>query len=243
MTVAPTTLLGRLTELVDTLDQAELNDLRLLLGMAAGRLAPSEEVGSSPSDALRTTLACLARLRSDRGEVSADGVLFHGWPDWLPADLLASLIDESYRRRPDARLYERQRVSCGGAIADELANSSELLDFVRHHAMATAEPTGVASYLYYDSPGMGISAHVDTEVFSLNVIMLLVHERAGADPGSQLIVHPPDSEPVPLALAPGEIVLLDANAVVHGRSQVTGLERVHVLTIGFTPTNQSPFAL
>jgi len=240
----PPTLADRVVTLAGTLDSAELNNLRLLLGMAAGTLVPSEETGQEPRASLRTTLACLSAIRNGKVVPDRGGLLYRGRPDWFSGERLNELIQESHDRRPVARLYERQFVAGGGTIADELARSNLLLDLVRAASNGMASPTGIASYLYYDAPGMGIVPHVDTEVFALNALFLLVHE--GRSVQSSLVVYPPTGPPLNLRLSPGEVVVLDANAVVHGRSSVGPEERVHVLTIGFRPEGAdgiTPFAL
>jgi hypothetical protein len=169
--------------------------------------------------------------------------MWRGRPEWMSDALLDDLVGESIERRPDARLYEKQFLSCGGTRADRLAVSDELVALVEQ-ASGPARPTGVASYLYYDEAGLGIVPHVDTEVFALNAIILLRHDAREA-PKSHLVVFPPDSPATEVPLEPGDLVLMRADCVVHGRTETGPDEAVHVLTIGFQPpdADSTPFTL
>ncbi|NJK32240.1 MAG: hypothetical protein HC927_07435, partial [Deltaproteobacteria bacterium] len=92
---------------------------------------------------------------------------------------------------------------------------------------------GVASFLYYDERP-GIDPHIDTDIFSLNVLLMLEH-RQGEGPGSNLVIFPPRAEPQRLDLQPGEIVVMFAGSIAHGRERVSRGEAVSILTFGFHP--------
>jgi hypothetical protein len=120
-------------------------------------------------------------------------------------------------------------------IANKLATSDELVSLVHEHA-GNVSPTGIASFLYYDEPGQGIDPHIDTDIFSLNVLLMLDHQRpAGMDSGSILVMFPPHAEPQQLNLEPGEMVIFFAGSIAHGRKRIQPDESVSILTFGFKP--------
>jgi hypothetical protein len=236
MSIPTCAVADKLQQLAGQLRPAERNNLRLLLCMAAGDLAPfaGECQDETRGSALRSTIAALARLQPYERQIPADGVVWQGRPVFLDDERLASLVAESHDRRPCARLYERQYLAPGGPRAAELAVAPEMVALVKEHAGPGITPTGVASYLFYDEPGMGIDPHVDTDVFALNAVLLLLHGHVGR-PQSELVVFPTTGGRRSISLAAGELVLVYADSVVHGRTDTAHGENVHVLTIGFQP--------
>lgn len=223
-------------QLADSLSPAERNNLRLLLGMAAGDLA---KFAGSQSDVLRSealssTVAALAGLQPYARVIPANGVVWRGRPSFMDERRLAELVAESHSRRTDARRYERQHLATGGPLADALAVSGDMQSLVAKHAGPGITATGIASYLFYDEAGLGIDPHVDTDVFALNAIILLKHD-AVEDGRSELVVFPATGGRETVVLTPGELVLVYADSVVHGRTPTADGEVVHVLTIGFQP--------
>jgi hypothetical protein len=242
---ADAALSRRLAALYATLEPAERNNLRLLLGMAAGDLdqCSSARLRSAQRAALRATTATLTAIQPSGRQDTTCGVLWRGRPRWLSDALLSSLRAEAVALRDNAKLYERQYLGRGGPIAERVATSAELLATVRE-AAGSVTPTGVASYLYYERDGMGISPHIDTEVFALNALILLRHD-AQAERTSHFVVMPPGAQEFErLPLEAGDMLLLYADSVVHGREPVGPHETVHVLTLGFAETgNGTPFSL
>jgi hypothetical protein len=96
------------------------------------------------------------------------------------------------------------------------------------------EPTGVASYIYYDGQGHGLDPHVDTEVYEINVIVMLEHVHPIDAEPSHLLIYEDDVLPNRVLLAPGEVVVLNAGSVVHAREDMASGERVSILTVGFS---------
>jgi hypothetical protein len=123
-------------------------------------------------------------------------------------------------------------VAPGGPLAQNIALSEQLNDLISLRTEHIV-PTGRANYLYYDSPGLGIDPHVDNEVFSLNAIMMLVHEHS--DDPSALILYPADGELEEIYLAPGEMIVMFADSITHARRRMGPHERISIVAFGFQP--------
>jgi hypothetical protein len=160
-------------------------------------------------------------------------VAFRGRPDFLDDRLLDQLQREARELRPSAHRFDEHFLGCGAPIANRFSVSPELTGLVRRHA-GDVRATGVASFLYYDEEGQGIDPHIDTDIFSLNVLLMLSH-MPGATGSSCLVLLPPRSEPERLDLQEGEMVIFFAGSVAHGRERVGQGESVTVLTFGFHP--------
>lgn len=229
-------LAAKLVRFNEALTDAEKANFKLLLGLAAGGLMPGFARPTEPAalTALDMVSDALAALQPYSKRISADGIAYRGRPPLMTDELLARLQREARELRPSASRFEEHFLGCGAPLANELAVSDELCAFVREHA-GYVEPTGVASFLYYDEEGQGIDPHIDTDIFSLNVLLMLEHHYAEDGPPSTLMVFPPRSEPRRLDLAPGEIVVMFAGSIAHGRERVRAGESVSILTFGFHP--------
>lgn len=207
------------------LDSAELENYKLLLCMAAGGLAPR---GASPrsaaqTDAFRAVLTCLKDMR-------IGGTMWRGRPGFLTDGLLSELQRESRHTREIAKPTDRYLLGCGGQVADRFAMNDQLAELVAGQ-FPGVHPTGIASYIYYDSEGQGLDPHVDTEIYAVNVILMLEHVHFGRS--SHLLVYDEDVAPERIQLNPGELLILNAGSVVHAREDMGQGERVGILTIGF----------
>lgn len=222
-------LIEKLNALTPTLTNAELDNYKLLLGMAAGGIAPDGDIPEtgSQAEAFKTILNCLARIQPN-------GVVWRGRPDFMTDDLLVQLQKEAVQRRATAIPHDQHFLGCGGPVANELAASKLLLDLVTQKAATPMAPTGVASYLYYDQEGCGLSPHVDTETFTMNAILMLRHEYKDRSP-AHLIVYPVNEPPQRILLEPGELLLLFAGGTIHAREKMKAGEVVNILTFGFLP--------
>ena len=164
--------------------------------------------------------------------IPVNGIAYYGHPAWITAELLTNLQEEACQRRDQPLDRVDHFLGCGGSIADALSVSSEVLEFVTEH-VGLVSPTGIASYLYYDRAGLGIRPHVDTEVFSVNLMLMLRHEcKEGLEP-SATVVFPAHSEPERYHLQVGEVMIMHGSSVIHTRSIVQHGENIHLLTIGF----------
>jgi hypothetical protein len=222
-------MLDKFTALSERLDAHELDNYKLLLGIAAGGLAPHGHMptpGSEKDRAFDLVLRCLAKIQPT-------GVLWRGRPDFMDDQLLGGLQREAELGRSHAITHDRYFLGCGGPIADRLAKSRELTELVDSFA-EDMEATGIASYLWYDAPGCGLSPHIDTEVFTLNVILMLSHQYPPGEP-SHLVLYPVGEKAERVLLRPGEILLLYAGGTVHAREDVQPGEAVSLLTFGFRP--------
>jgi hypothetical protein len=221
-------LVDKLDRITHGLDEAELDNYKLLLGIAAGGLAPHGHlpVGGPKGEAFQVVLKCLARIQPT-------GMVWRGRPEFMTDELLARLQREADDGRSKAIRHDRYFLGYGGPVADKLAMSGELVDLVSRHTTRMA-PTGIASYLWYDEPGCGLDPHIDTETFTLNGIIMLRHTYM-TEPPSALQLYPPDQPPERVLLAPGEMLLLYAGGTVHAREDVKAGESVSLLTVGFQP--------
>lgn len=223
-------LTEKLNAITKQLNDAELDNYKLLLGIAAGGLAPHGHIPEEgpKAEAFETILQCLARIQPT-------GVLWHGRPNFMTADLLSSLQAEAAESRKTAIKHDRYMLGCGGRLADEFSTSAPLKELVNKYAPEMV-PTGIASYLFYDQEGLGLNPHIDTEIFTLNAIIMLKQEYV-TPPPSHLVLYPVNQLPQRVLLAPGEILLLYAGGTVHAREDVKAGESVHLLTVGFQPAD------
>ncbi|MEV5410106.1 hypothetical protein AB0K60_14880 [Thermopolyspora sp. NPDC052614] len=222
----------RLAALHQSLSPAEQANLKLILGLSAGRLVPDKQAGS---EAGRTAVSEALELLCPYDVPDPRGVQYRGRPAFLTDDLLGVLIDEAEQVGRTAVPFDEHYLGCGGPVADRLATSRELAELVAG-VVPKAVATGVASYLFYRDPGQGIIPHIDTDIFSLNVLMMLVHDHPPGDPSpSALYMHFPDGTDQRLQLTPGEVVIFLAGTQAHSRTPIAENERVTILTFGFMP--------
>lgn len=226
---------AKLSRFNSSLTDAEKANYKMLLGLAAGNLVPGfgEKSSAANASAFDAVSDALSRLQPFKEQIPPDGVAYVGRPDFMTDDLLGRLQDEARRTRPLARKLEEHYLGTGAPIANDLAVSDELVSFVQSHA-GGALPTGVASFLFYDEPGLGIDPHVDTDIFSLNTLLMLDHV-AGEGDASRLVLFPPYLEPQEYALKPGELIVFYAGSIAHGRHRMKPGESVTILTFGFHP--------
>ena len=177
-------------------------------------------------------LAELLRMLTPQADnIPTNGIMYRGFPEWLSVATLARLQAEAYQRRDQPLDRSDHFLGCGGAVADSLSVNPQVLEFMRG-LIGPTQATGIASYLYYDNTGMGIRPHVDTEVFSVNLMLMLRHECKGGRP-SATVVFPAYGEPEAYRLRLGEVMVMHGSSVIHTRSLVQQGEDIHLLTIGF----------
>jgi hypothetical protein len=228
-------LVAKLLVLGSNLDEAERANFKLVLSLAAGGLTPGFDRPNqgTASDAFDAVSQTLVGLQPYKNRVGSNGIAYRGRPEFLTDELLRSLQSEAAELRPSAHRFDEHFLGCGAPIANQLATSKELSEFVRLHA-GDVKPNGVASFLFYDEEGQGIEPHIDTDVFALNVLIMLSHRR-GSGRSSALVVFPPRGEPERLELQPGELLILFAGSIAHGREPIQAGEAVSILTLGFHP--------
>lgn len=218
------------------LTSAESANLKLILGLAAGGLAPDFQRPREGIDgqAFSSVSKALAGLQPFKDNIPPNGVAFRGRPPFISDELLLLLQQEAAIARKDTVPMDGHFLGCGAPMANELAVSSQLTEFVSGWA-GKVKPTGIASFLFYEREGQGIDPHIDTDIFSLNVLMMLNHTRPAGYRPSALVVFPPDGEPERLELEPGEMVIFFAGSIAHGRERMRFGESVSILTFGFHP--------
>ncbi len=226
---------AKLSRFNDSLTEAEKANYKLLLGLAAGNLVPGfdETPTSADASAFHTVSDALSRLQPYKDQIPADGVAYVGRPAFMTDALLGRLQREARETRPLAQKLEEHYLGTGAPFANQFAVSDELTSFVSSNA-GTVLPTGIASFLFYDEPGLGIDPHVDTDIFSLNTLLMLDHTHGEGEP-SRLVLFPPYMEPKEYALAPGDMIVFYAGTIAHGRHRMKPGESVTILTFGFHP--------
>lgn len=204
----------------------ETENYKLLLCMAAGGLAPRgrQLLGKKKRAAFEAVLACLDRLQPR-------GTIWKGRPEFLTDALLKELQEECAAKKKVAKPTDRYLLSRGGPIATRLARHSGLARLVANH-YPDAAPTGIASYIFYDEPGHGLDPHVDTEVYAVNVILMLKHQYRH-EPPSHLLLYESTATPRQILLKPGELIIINAGSVVHAREDMKEAESVSLLTLGY----------
>ncbi|MGV0870471.1 hypothetical protein [Corynebacterium kalidii] len=224
------TLGQRLAELNDSLTPAEQANYKLILGLSAGHLAQENSVGES-RQTVTDTLHQLCPYEVDKVE----GLQYRGRPDFMTDELLHKLQNEARSLESDAIPYDEHYLGYGGSVADQVAVSNELTEMVTAIVPKSA-PTGIASYLFYRDPGQGIIPHVDTDIFSLNILLMLEHQTVEGDPEpSALTLHYPDGTTEAVDLEAGEIAVFLAGTQAHSRTPIKSGEKVSILTFGFMP--------
>ncbi|MFF1341933.1 hypothetical protein ACFVYT_29235 [Streptomyces sp. NPDC058290] len=222
----------RLADLHGTLTPAEQANLKLILGLSAGQLVPDKAPSSEQS---RRAVSEALEILCPYDVADPRGIQYRGRPDFLTDELLASLIAEKDEVGKTAVPFDEHYLGCGGPLADRIAVSGELAALVAS-VVPKAEATGIASYLFYRDAGQGIIPHIDTDIFSLNVLMMLEHEIPdGPENPSALYMHYPDGTEERLQLSPGEVVIFLAGTQAHSRTPIREGERVTILTFGFMP--------
>jgi hypothetical protein len=229
-----------LREFQSNLTPAEVINFKLILGLAAGGLAdgfkiPLDHENVIAFQLIREELLSLSQVKL---RVGLSGVVWQGRPNFLTDVVLQDLIEEAKELRKKAAKFDNHFISPGASIANRLATSFELYELVSKYA-GTVKPTGVASILYYEDEGQGIPPHIDTDIFSLNVILMLEHRCDAIPDPSALVVFPPNDSPKRIHLASGEMVIMYAGSIIHGREPLHKNEQVTIITFGFQPITTS----
>jgi hypothetical protein len=219
-------LVEKIVALSADLSPDELSKCKLLLGIAAGGLAPR---GQAPVDvasaaALETVIRSLAKMQPS-------GIAWRGKPQFLDDATLAGVKSEAAARRIDAEKVDRYWLAAGRAEAKQLIESRSFNQFVEQQ-FDDLRPSGLATYIYYDGLGSGLDPHLDSDAFSVNLIVVLEHKYL-ANP-SHLVIYGKDSQPERILIAPGEGVILYAGSTIHAREDLGENESVTLLTIGLT---------
>lgn len=170
--------------------------------------------------------------QNDIKERSKGFVHYYGRPEWLTDEILEELRTEAHRRRSQASDVERQAHARVGVRGSRFASSREILRLI-DISVGPACPTGNANYLYYDSPGCGIDPHIDSADFPLQVLLMIDHHGFTNQRSSLVIFPSGPTDPVPIVLDPGHLVLFDAASVYHGRTGVGPGERLVLLGAGY----------
>jgi hypothetical protein len=225
-----------LLSLSDSLRGAELATFSGIICNTARRLCPDGQFPTAPQELqlFRTALRVLGKIQH-HPQMTPNGVLYRGRPDFVTDELLAALDEEARTEvRPRAIWQPGHKLGVGGPLGDELANGEALRALVEQCA-GPVEATGVASYLFYEEEGAGITAHVDTDIFSINVNLMLRHEDTGTCSSRLFLFHTDGKTREEIVLEPGDMIISFGDSVLHGRSPLAQGERITNLTIGFQP--------
>jgi hypothetical protein len=227
------TLVDRLSQLSTELSSAERENLKFLLSMAAGGLISGHAAAGLENvreDALRTAQHSLPKLHGTARPQFEAGVVFRGRGPFLSDRDIAAMDRESRACRGSADRFHDHYVASGAPLARELSLSQAVNDFLTP-LVGPVLPTYKANYLYYDEPGLGIDPHVDKDEFSLNVLTMLEHSPTERQ--SELILYPPDQDPLHVRLDAGESLVFFADSVTHQRTRTTTGEAIRLVSFGY----------
>ncbi|HMI83262.1 MAG TPA: hypothetical protein VK550_04160 [Polyangiaceae bacterium] len=221
----------------DSLSTEERTALRSLMCVITQQVCPAGEFPSDPVQLARFRQALMVLGTIQRHpRMTSNGVIYRGRPAFLTDDFLTALQREANEEvRPRAIWQRGHMLGVSGTLADKLAMSPEMQTLIEQ-ASGPINATGVASYLFYEVEGAGVSAHVDTEVFSINVSIMLRHE--GIHRRSRLFIFNMDGmQREDIELVPGEMIVTFGDSIVHGRSPLAAGELVNIVTFGYQPAN------
>lgn len=227
-------LANKLIELNKNLSPLESFNMNLLMSVAVGGIAPH---GGIPTDGVQAEAWKAGLLVL--GDMHPHGLRFVGRAPFMTEELLAELQKEAHQQERISHRTGPHELSPGEACAVRLSSTKDVLAFVSDAVGWQVFPTEIGSYLYYNKAGDHLYPHVDTEVFGVNLIIMLEHEFPEGlteKDGSALVVYEPDCGERRVALAVGESAILLASGTVHGREPLQEGEKVTILTIGFQYT-------
>jgi hypothetical protein len=229
-------LVRSILDMSETMDDVEVASLRGMVSNVVQALAPSGELPASEKERhhFRRATAILAAIQR-HPDMPANGVTYRGRPEFMTDELLTALREEAGElRRTRALQQNGHLIVVGGESADRFALGDDLRSLVERTS-GSVEPTGVASYLYYDVPGSHLAAHVDTDIFSINVNLKLAHDNPMSPPSHLYVFHNDGRTREAIDHQPGEMVITYGDSIVHGRTPVADDETVTLLTVGFQP--------
>ncbi len=224
---AVATLVEKFDRVASSFSKEELASYKLLLGVAAGGLAPqaAAPLDDEKAQAFGAVLRCLSFIHPT-------GIIWQGRIPSVRDDVLSELQAEAESSRVRAERADRYLLSAAGPVALSLGQSQEMKDFVETLPVRI-EPSGAASYIYYEGEKAGLDPHVDAESYGVNMIFVLKHTNGNNLPASKLVIYEPSGEAKRILLAPGECVVLHASGTVHARENLQAEEKVTLLTLGF----------
>lgn len=227
-------LAQKIIDFDSTLTPLESFNMNLLMSVSVGGIAPH---GGIPTSGVRGE-AWEAGLRV-LSHMHPGGLRYHGPAPIITEDLLRSLQAEAEEQEEISHRTGVQELSPGGPVAVAFSSAPEVLDFVSKAVGHRVFPTEIGSYLFYNHTGDYLYPHVDTEVFAVNLIVMLKHDLPEGVPlpdGSCLLVWEAGKGERRVPLAVGEVAVLLASGTVHGREAIRDGEKVTIVTVGFQYT-------
>jgi hypothetical protein len=224
-------LAEKLLRLNDSLSRLEWFNMNLLMSVAVGGIAPR---GGLPADGVRLD-AWNAGLQV-LGEMHPSGLRLVGRAPFMTDAVLGELQAEAAAQARISHRTGAQELSPGGPRAVALSSDPAVIDHLSEAVGHRVAPTEIGSYLYYNRAGDHLYPHVDTDIFSVNLITMVEHAvPAGMqiEKGSALTIFTPGNELRRVPLKAGESAVLLASGTVHGRETIAAGESVTILTIGF----------
>lgn len=230
-------------KLVEFVSGAETPDFFLIKDLLSTAVSALPVDGTLPSTrahfhAFRVIQRCLFELRRPaRPALRKNGIIWRGRPRFMTDDLLHALLAEAASLRPGASRQRWGQFTCSKTkVAQRLSEKLEVRSMIRD-LVGDIEDLSTAIYLYYDEPGAHVRPHLDGDEFGINMNLML-HHSGGTPATSDLVVYPADGFPERIRMAPGELVLMYADCVVHTRSPVSTGEIVQNLAMGFQPSHE-----
>lgn len=200
-----------------------------VVGLAARWLVPEDEPPAAGAAAVAWQALVAA---ADR--LYGSGAYALGRLPFISDSLLALLVDEARRQRPESPGTSRRTTGGAGDVLAALAVSRQLRATVADALGLAVVPTYEAVY-EYDLPGSYVRTHVDARGYEF-VFHLLVEQTSPRDGSTEsvLVVHRPgDAAPSRLRLRPGEAIVLRGRGTIHSWEALGDDERRTLLAIGF----------
>jgi hypothetical protein len=221
----------RIAEFSEGLSELERFNLNLIMSIGVGGIAPRGDVPESGArkDAWDTGISVLSAT-------GRSGVSFVGRAPFMTDDLLSGLQREAVERKSISHRTGPQELSPGGSAAEALSRNPDAISLISDSLGEKVFPTEISTYLYYTSGGDYLYPHVDTDIFSVNLITMLerrVPEGKREEDASALVVYDADANPRRVPLRVGESAVLMASGTVHARETLAPGEKVTILTVGF----------
>ncbi len=227
---AVATLVEKFDRVASSFSKEELASYKLLLGVAAGGLAPqaAAPIDDEKAQAFGAVLRCLSFIHPT-------GIIWQGRLPFVSDRLLEKLQAEAESSRARAERADRYLLCAAGPVASSVGHLQEMKQFI-DQLPVRIEPSGAASYIYYEGDKAGLDPHVDAESYGVNMIFVLKHVNGDKKPASKLVIYEPSGKANRILLAPGECVILHASGTVHARENLETEEEVTLLTLGFRQT-------
>lgn len=155
-------------------------------------------------------------------------------PTWLSGPCLRELAREAEESlRQHGYVHNAKWNAPVGVYAEEFVDGIDLAAYVEKVANIPVHPPTTATYIGYLDTGQGLELHLDDAEFGdINLLLSLSHVAPEGIPCSSTVFVEGDGL-VSYPLRPGQGLVFDGVFIPHGRTPVSGGERVILVNFGF----------